>query len=326
MRALHGWLALLFALPLLLVSLSGAMLGFARESDRMMHVDLLGAPFSSAAPRSADALLATARQTHPDWRPIGMALAATPVDAVLVLMEDAQGQAREVYVHPRTGEIRGQRATGDSLYGLAHRLHTTLLLDETGRWITRLAAFGLLLTTLSGLVLRSRTQAQGMTARTHPLLGMTSAPILLLISASALAFLAWQPPFGTVQHQVMKHSAPRDTLTHPTPALDALAVARPDCAPRWIEAASRESLSVLCETRGHAGTLGVQGWTWEAETGLREDMNSAASTGELLYNLHTGELLGMPGRILWVLASLAVPLLILGGLASRRARQPHTAS
>jgi len=320
MRTLHGWLALLFALPLLLASVSGAMLGFARESDRIFNVDLLAAPFSSSPPRSIQHLLATARAAYPDRRVIGLGLSATPVDATVVLMQDAAGARHEVYIHPRTGELRGSRPAQSSLYGLAWRLHTTLLLNETGRWITRLAALGLLLTTLSGLVLRSRTQARGMAARTHPLLGMTSAPVLGIAALTGLLFMVWQPGYGNVQYLIQNTRDPGLELADPTPALTALQARHPDCTARWITPQPGDGLRLACEEPHHAGTLGVRWFTWTPGGTLETD-ELAPLTGELLYGLHTGELLGMPGRILWVLASLAVPILILGGLASRNARQ-----
>ncbi|MEW6445348.1 MAG: PepSY-associated TM helix domain-containing protein [Pseudomonadota bacterium] len=320
MRTLHTWLALLFALPLLAVSLSGAMLGFARESDRMMHVELLAAPFSAGDTLSADAMLDAARKAYPGFVAIGLAPASTPVDAALVLMRDHGGQTREVYVHPRTGEVRGERSSADSFYGFAHRLHTTLLLDEGGRWITRCAAVGLLLTSLGGLLLRSRNPAPSLGSRTHPLLGLTSAPVLILIGASGLAFLSWSPTFGTVQHRLMASASVTTPLPYVTPAFTTLQIQQPDCTPRWASTRENGMLDVLCEQPGHLGTLGLRAYTWSPADGLNAAESPAAASGELLYNLHTGELLGMPGRLLWVIASLAVPLLILGGLASRRAR------
>lgn len=325
MRPLHGWLAMLFALPLLLVTLSGAMLGFARESDRIFNVDLLAAPFSAAAPLPPARWLESARQAHPEMRIVGLGLPVTPVDTALVLMEDDAGGHHEVHIHPRTGEPRGSRPVDTGLYSLAWRLHTTLLLGETGRWITRLAAVGLLLTILSGLLLRGRMQACGIAGRTHPLLGMTSAPVLLLIAASGLLFLAWQPGYGNVQHLTLHTPAQPFDLPDPTPALAALHAAQPACAPRWLAPLAQEGVLIACEALHHAGTLGVRWFAWSADGGLAPK-TGGARTGELLYGLHTGELLGMPGRILWVIASLAVPFLILGGFASRSARRGSPAA
>ncbi|MFZ5466565.1 MAG: PepSY-associated TM helix domain-containing protein [Pseudomonadota bacterium] len=325
MRPLHGWLALLFALPLLLASLSGAMLGFARESDRMFNVELLAAPFSTAPPQSADRLLDRARDAHPGMRIVGLGLPVTPVDAALVLMEDDAGERHEVHIHPRTGEPRGSRPSDAGLYSLAWRLHTTLLLGETGRWINRLAALGLLLVILSGLLLRGRRQARGIAGRTHPLLGMTSAPVLALIASSGLLFLAWQPGYGNVQHLTLHTPAHRFELPDPTPALAALQTAQPECAPRWVAPLAPEGVLIACEEPHHAGTLGVRWFAWSAVGGLAPETGGPRA-GELLYDLHTGELLGMPGRILWVIASLAVPFLILGGFASRSARRDSPAA
>ncbi|MGK0673038.1 MAG: PepSY-associated TM helix domain-containing protein [Halothiobacillaceae bacterium] len=323
---LHGWLALLFALPLLLVTLSGALLGFARESDRIFNVDLLTAPFSASAPLPPARWLEIARQTHPEMRIIGLGFPITPVDTALVLMEDAAGKRHEVHVHPRTGEPRGSRPVDRGLYSLAWHLHTTLLLGETGRWMTRLAAVGLLLTILSGLLLHGRTQARGIAGRTHPLLGMTTAPMLALIAASGLLFLAWQPSYGNVQHLTLHTPTRPFDLPDPTPALTALHTAQPTCAPRWLAPLAQERVLIACETPHHAGTLGIHWFTWSASGGLVPETGEGRA-GELFYGLHTGELLGMPGRILWVIASLAVPFLILGGLASRSAhRDPPAAT
>ena len=328
MRTLHGWLAFLFAIPLILASLSGAMLGFARESDRMFNVDLLSAPMSSAPLQSVDALFNAAQAAFPAARIIGMAPATTPVDATLVLMVDGNDHRHEVYLHPRTGELRGHRDIDDSFFGLAHALHTSLFLNDSGRWLIRFAALGLLLTALSGVLLGTRTQSRGTAARIHPLLGMTTAPVLALIGASGLAFLSWQPGYGNIQRMALTAQPASIELRSPQAALDAVHNIYPDCTPRWISALDTERITLICDTPNHAGTLGTRSMEWHGEHDPRFSMNTtgitqAPTTGELLYNLHTGELLGMPGRILWVMASLAVPFLILGGFASRKARLKH---
>jgi len=195
------------------------------------------------------------------------------------------------------------------------------LLDDTGRWLARIAAIGLLVTTLSGLLLRSRAMARGVAARIHPLLGLTTAPILLLIAASGLVFLAWQPGYGSTPRMAITAPAEAITLHSAQDALEALQKTHPTHAPRWITALDAERLSLVCDTPNHAGTLGTRRLTWQRDSGLlTSDADSTPAKGEVLYNLHTGELLGMPGRLLWVMASLAVPILILGGIASRKAR------
>lgn len=235
-RSLHAILALLFALPLVLVSLSGAVLGFARESDRIINVDLVSAPWSSAPAQSMEALESVVEKQFPDLKVIEVHPAKTAFDSTVFIMQDAQKRAHEVFIHSQTAEIRGSRLVSDSFYAQVHRLHTTLLLGDIGAWVTRLAALGLLLTTLSGLLLRRHSYQQSLGARLHPLLGMTAAPVLLVIASSAL-------------------------------------------------------LIVFTDGAG----------TW-------------------LHQLHSGEFFAMPGRVLWVLASLAVPLLVYGGIASYRAR------
>jgi len=235
-RSIHLSLALLFALPLLLASLSGALLGFARESDRIINVNLVSAPFSSAPVQSIEALESVVQKQFPDLKIVEFHPAKTAFDSTVFIMQDAQKNKHEVFIHTQTAEIRGSRLAEDDFYAQVHRFHTTLVLGDVGSWITRLGALGLFLTTLSGLLLRRQSYRQSLSARLHPLLGMTAAPVLLVIATSALL------------------------------------IAFSDGSSTW------------------------------------------------LHQLHTGELFAMPGRVLWVLASLAVPLLLYGGIASYRAR------
>jgi len=235
-RSLHAILALVFALPLVLVSLSGAMLGFARESDRIINVDLVSAPWSSAPVQSMQSLESVVQKQFPELNVVEIQPAKTAFDSTVFILQDAQKNTHEVFIHTQTAEIRGRRLAADSFYAQVYRFHTTLVLGEWGAWVTRFAALGLMLTTLSGLLLRRQSTQQSLSARLHPLLGMTAAPVLLIIATSALL------------------------------------IAFIDSPSAW------------------------------------------------LHQLHTGELLAMPGRVLWVLASLAVPLLAYGGIASYRAR------
>lgn len=317
-RALHGVLALVFALPLLAVALSGAMLGFARESDRMFNVDLLAAPASAGEALPIDLLLHRVRDAYPERSMIGLALPQTPVDALLVLTEDPQGLRHEVYIHPRSGELRGERTVEEGLYAWAWRLHTRLVSGEIGPWISRISALGLLLLIASGLALRRTSASQGI-ARAHPLLGLTSAPVLVIIAASGLFFMIERPDYGHAQRQVLHTQGESLGLGDPGAALAALGEAHPLCAPRWLAPLPAGGLRIACEEPRHAGTLGLRWLSWTPADGLSEA--EGPSAGEWAYDLHTGELFGMPGRILWVMASLAIPLLILGGIALRQARR-----
>ena len=235
-RRIHAVLAIIFALPLLLISVSGALLGFARESDRIIHVDLVSAPLSSAPMQKLETLQALVQTHYPERRIVEAHPAKTPFDSTMFVMRDAQNTLYEVFIHTQTGEIRGSRLAESSFYAQMQRIHTTLALGDAGIWLTRFAALGLLLTSLSGLILRRQIYQKSLNARVHPLLGMTVAPVLLLIALSGVLIA-----FSTAPN------------------------------------------------------------AW-------------------LHQLHTGELFAMPGRILWVLASLAVPLLVSGGIASYRAR------
>ena len=66
-------------------------------------------------------------------------------------VKTAEGENRNVYVNPYTGEILGSNSKDGSLYALADEIHGTFLLGETGDALIELAAGYTLVLILTGL-------------------------------------------------------------------------------------------------------------------------------------------------------------------------------
>jgi uncharacterized iron-regulated membrane protein len=318
MRFLHSWLGLLFAIPVILVSLSGAVLCFAPESDQIINVELMSEPFSKHPLQSVEYLLRATKAAYPAWHLLGIAPATTPVNAAMILMSDETGRRHEVFINSQTADINGQRLLDNSFYTEIYRFHTRLSQGHWGQWVTRIATLGLLLTIISGLVFRWRKARSDTPVSSHPLIGMIVAPILLMITLTGLLFAIWPPMFGTIQQQAMQTQVNQGGLPPVESAIHALQLDAPNCSLRWLGVSTNASIQLICSTPNSFGTLGVREFFFQERTGLHElPMTTGAVRGELFYSMHTGEWLGMPGRIFWVLASMSILFLIYSGIANR---------
>lgn len=232
-KRLHYWLAWLFALPLIWLSLTGALLGFSNEMDRIAHVELMTTPLSQQPTLSESVQHELIRQALPHYQWVAFKPAQNPVDTSMALLRDDQDQLWQVFLNPKLGEVNGIRALSDDWTVMLTRWHRFAFVGyELGKLPAMLSTLALLLVVLSGWILSKKQTQQRYSL--HRLLGQWLTPVLLVVLVSGLFLSA--------------HN---------------------------------------------------NGW-------FVSSMNWAS--------LHQGDWLGMPGRLLWVVASLLLAWLIVGGL------------
>ncbi len=233
-KRLHYWLAWLFALPLIWLSLTGALLGFSTEMDRIVHVELMTTPLSQQPTLSESVQHELIRQAYPHYRWVAFTPAQNPVDTSMALLRDEQDQLWQVFLNPKLGEVNGIRALSDDWSVILMRWHRFAFVgDELGKVLAMVSTLALLLVGFSGWM-HSKEQTQKRYSL-HRLLGQWLTPLLLVVLVSGLLLFA-------------QNSG-------------------------WF----------------------VTSMDWWA-------------------SLHQGDWLGMPGRLLWVVASLLLAWLIVGGL------------
>lgn len=232
---LHRWVALSVGWLLVLAGLTGAMLIVAQPLDRVFHPELFVAraagdtPLEPLRARVAAEFGAEASFT---FRP--------PRQADETLQVLVRGPWSGIlYLNPATGEEQGRRGETEGFLGTLFKLHSTLLIQDTGKIILAWVALTYLFLLVTGLVLwwpkhwppSFRVALNRGLLRACFDLHRTGGALLGLVVAVSVAtgaYMAWRP-LGEVistlagQKAVKPPTLPKNAATTaPRPTLDTL--------------------------------------------------------------------------------------------------------
>lgn len=112
----HRWLALLLGLALLAVVISGVVLLYAQEIDRVVHPGLYDTT-DSPDPLTHSEALAALRKEEPSFKP------ADIVDSHGVYLIYDLDYVKQAYVDPGSGRLLGIDDTRDGVMGFLYNLH-----------------------------------------------------------------------------------------------------------------------------------------------------------------------------------------------------------
>jgi len=340
----HIWLGLTLGFVWALQGLTGAMLVFHREVDRLM----LATPHSGA-PLPLDRLIAAARQRLPT-RPETIGIVDADPSIFSVTYTDAAGDRRGLLIDSAAGTVLRQRdwrptspADGNFTRWI-YNLHHQLLLGERGGLL--LGASGLLLFVSAGWGLylawprrdhwvrvfafrnwRSRLQRL---FGWHRATGFCAAIALLVLalSGSSMDFGKQLRTFGDkhLGYQQPFKVKPASPPEHPIAAETALAIARVRLPGATFVALTLPSATMPAyqvrlrqpgEWRRWSGTSMV---TIDPRQGDVLDGYDAAHAPlanrvlESAFAVHSGELAGFAGRVIVMLAGLSLPVLYVTGV------------
>jgi uncharacterized iron-regulated membrane protein len=145
---LHRWLALVAALPLVILGLTGAMMTFESELDRLLNPRLW-----NVTPRgerlSWQTVVDRVHQAYSRERVAALRLPRDDDQAAEVSLRSG----RLVYVDPYAGTVLGSRLRGEILMAKIHQFHTNLWLGRRGSMLMGCTALALLFLSGSGMVL-----------------------------------------------------------------------------------------------------------------------------------------------------------------------------
>ncbi len=156
-RRVHLWIALGLGLLLLPVGLTGAVLVFHEELDRLIDPALFAV--TEGGPGKPPGLyVANAAAVVPGALPVRMRFPESADAPVMVLLRSggagSGGDLRATYLDPATGRVLGTRNFRGTAVGLVHSFHANLLLQAyNGRAIVGWTGAGLLVLALTGLYL-----------------------------------------------------------------------------------------------------------------------------------------------------------------------------
>jgi len=219
LRRLHFYAGLFVGPFLVVAALTGALYVFTPQLEREVYAEALTGT-TAAQPLTLDQQVAAARRaTGTEESPVNVRPASEGGTTRVMFADPAleRGESRAVFVDPGTGRVTGEM----TVYGTSgalplrttiDRLHRDLLLGETGRLYSELAASWLGVLALSGVVLvvlHRRRVARGRRARValvprpgeanayrrtrswHTATGVWLAVGLLFLAASGLTWSAY---------------------------------------------------------------------------------------------------------------------------------------
>lgn len=333
----HLSLGVAAGLPILVMAATGVLLVFEGPLVSLAEADN-PRPAASDAPRlSLEALAAKAREAAPEAK-----LSAVTVRSGATPVVFNFGREKSLALDPRTGEVLRSGSRTRAAFKKIEGIHRWLGSRDLGQPVTAAANAAFLLLVLGGPILwwpRSRKSAivspnfalkgKSRDFNWHNAFGIWAAPVLLTITASgvlmsydgATAFLYKTLGEGAPVAAPLKPAGPGPI------GLDAAFTAGATLIPGWDSVALRlpgkpgEPLNVSITEPADFPPVPRSQLRLDAATGetLKWEPASAAGRGRrwraLARFLHTGEALGVPGRVAAGLASAAAVLLVWTGLA-----------
>ena len=348
----HFYTGMLIAPILLVIAVTGALYVFKDELERVMYPDvLLITPQSGSVPYEQQ--IAAAVDAYPGSRASELEVHHDPTRATAVAIRSENRSGRRVYVNPHTGAVQG--AIGDgSFFRVVLSLHRTLLVGTIGRIITELATCWTIVTLGMGLYLwwprrrqtvggvwlpRLRAKRYTVLRDLHVLAGVYVLPIALTIACTGLVYtFVW----GGGYYYARKAETPagfpnlaKSAFAPPSSPLslgEVLAIARQHCRGgtflclRYLDKPG-EALSVLA--RGGSGPTTHSFVVIDRSTGSVMSQGTHGQFPGLYwwsnwnYSLHVGSVLGLPTKVIWLIACLVLAALPMTGAWMWWTRRPE---
>lgn len=350
--ALHRWAGLTTLAFLLLLGLTGSLLVFHREIDEWLNPDWFFVEARQAS-APVDAVVKAAEAAISTHRVTGVDLPDAPGEAMKLVLrprpgvsEAAQAQRFQLFADPHDGRLLGWRDRNAlrldrrHIVSFLYKLHYSLHLGDWGIWF--LGGVGLIwlldnfwAAWLSFPRLRLWRRSFGVkreagvrraTYDAHRAGGLWMWPVLVVLALSGVAMNLNQPFRAVVSWfsplpPTPEDRAPERDLIRPVAYDVAVRAAAPHgVVDALYHDADKGLYLVAIYGSGDRGYYGETYALVDGGTGLVRSIRRPAdeTAGETFlawqFPLHSGEALGMPGRILIALAGLATAGLCATGL------------
>jgi uncharacterized iron-regulated membrane protein len=338
---LHLILALAAGLVIVSLGVTGGIMAFEPEIDHLQHRALMDVT-PSGAPHSLVEIGDAVLKARPGERINAYFPAATPARSCGISTPHGI-----VYVNPYTLEILGVRAPGPDWLGNVHQMHLRLL-TTWGRPFVRWSGVIMVVLLVTGLYLWWPMKRASITTgkspfRTwfdwHNVTGIFSFVFLLVLSLTGvfvgfddltipLAYtLTGSAPLANVGTKI---AAPQGaSQISPDQAVDIARQALPGAEPFIVPAISRtEAYNVRSHfpedlTPGGRSRVVIDSYTGRVIAAESSRTAPGGRRVEILNRaIHTGDVFGLPSKIVMSLASLMAPVQLVTGIMLWRRRRP----
>ena len=367
----HRWVGLSAALMFVLLGLSGSVIAWLPEIDRALNRPLLQAgPPSDGHPLTPARLQSLLDRLDADpsyGSPAQLNLPRTAADVLIVSYRPVSAAAirRQVMIDPYSLRIKGERDWGrvalsaPLLMPALLQLHRHLLVGETGKIITGIAALLLLLMAVSGVVLwwpgwRWRAMRHAfhvdyrgdwsrLATALHRIGGFFATPVLAILAFSGcyFNFPAWVVPLVNQVSAVAPSQLPPNLSpmsNRHISATAAMRVAQQRYPTAWLSRVNLPAQSMgpfdirLRQLQEHQFGDGATHVVIDAFSGVILQVRDplAATAGERFlswqFPLHSGRAFGTGGRVFISVFGLVPLLLFSSGLLMWRRKRKRQSS
>jgi len=330
-RRLHLWLGLASGVVLLIVALTGCLLAFEDEIRDATQHQLLYVEKETGPQLCIDSIRSIVRRYDKKLKLTQVRYYGDPAKAVHCYTKDK----KILSLNPYTGAVLGLRNTEKDWLSLVLSLHLTLLLGKAGEAIIFCNVWIFLLMLLSGMILwfprRWKQWRQGLTIKKN-----ASAKRRNYDLHSVLGFYAWLPLLLIAVTGIDMATGGRKEAklqSQPLAGIEGPAKGKGIYDQAIRQVVRNEPIEVL-RVNLPQDSVGVIGVSIRYRTsGLRkqEAFSFDRYSGQLLktdsyqhksfrqrffgsdYELHTGRILGLPGKLLMFLAALVAASLPVTG-------------
>jgi uncharacterized iron-regulated membrane protein len=255
-----------------------------------------------------------------------------------------------VYVNQYTGEVLGLRARGQTFLGYMRALHVRLAIGNVGRNIVRWSGAAMVFSFVSGLYLwwpikqvriRGDWRSRRFLFDLHNSVGIFSFLVLTMLAGTGTV-IGFEEQLAPLIHKLTSSAQPQTshaTIPDPTPGAQpitpeqAVTIARTQIPGAVAYRVQMPKYGGLYQVALQSPTDGIGGGRNVVALDAFGNLVSATRSGDLSTEekvlginqaLHTGVILGMPGRVAVALASAMVTLQAFSGLLlwRRRTRRP----
>ena len=354
----HSIAGLVLALLLSLIALTGTIMSFEDEI-----VEHLNAGITQVAPRTTpalmpDELVARLKAVQDVGKVAAIMVSSDPSVAVHVRFarDEQGGRPSSLYVDPYDAHVLGT-PRGEEFFATVRRLHRWLLIPGDakgwGRQITGVAALGLFVMLISGLVLRWPRRAssvkmwlkpnlglsgRGLHRSLHAVVGTWVLPIYLVMTLTGLWYsfdwyknrVVWLLSRPEATAAKMPPDAPRAAGGRETAQLIGFDRA-------WStllhEEGSQFARALLTLPAGPGTAIRVRSWQKDSTLeSVRDEFRIDAVTGQVIsaehyadktlgekaiasvLDIHRGAVLGWPGKLAFMAAAALMPLFAVTGV------------
>ena len=334
---IHLWAGLIAALFLFALGVSGSLVAFENEIDRALNSRLTWVDASPARLTLAQ-LIAKLETASPGYTVEGFGLSERDDVAWGAFLSNRAGENRAVAFNPHTGAILGNESTRNTFTGRVHQFHLRLLAGRAGSNIVTAAAVLLMAMAITGPVLwwprkllavSWRSPWKKLNLDLHQVLGLYTSVFLLVFALTAMV-IHWDDETQRLINSVSgSPGEPRFpkfqplSPAKPAPDFDAILAtankAEPDARVTTMTLDTNPVRITMKHPEDHtpAGRTIVLVDPYSRSIAMIVDWRTASPGFRLvkLWNreVHTGDIGGLPTRILAALISLSLPVLTVTG-------------